>query len=196
MDAAKAPPKQVPMKDEAVPVRAELEPVRVAVPHTADKLIDLISNNPNIIRRNDQNELEVNGHAVPGTNFNEIYAAVLSPRGSQHMPGMTELIGALRQLNVESKDIVSNPIRAAFESAAPRTGPLHHNEKAMPEDPPKPKAPKKTKRKSPPEERPLEAKPATRSTTKYNLARKGLANMTNQNQSGKGLKIPRILYVY
>ena len=112
------------------------------------------------------------------------------------MPGMAELIGALRQLKVEAKDIVSNPIRAAFESAAPRTGPLHHNEMAMPEKAPIPKAPKKTKRKSPPLEGQLEAKPATRSTTKYNLARKGLANATNQSQSGKGLKIPRILYIY
>ena len=101
---------------------------------------------------------------------------------------------------------MSNPIRAAFESGVPRTGPLHHNEKALPPDPPKPKP--KPKQKVPPKskrrstspfeitEGPLEAKPETRSTTKYNLARKTLADVTNKNQSGKGLKFPRILYVY
>ena len=40
------------------------------------------------------------------------------------MAGITELLGALRQLNVESKDIVSNPIKAAYESSASRSGPL------------------------------------------------------------------------
>ena len=202
VEQAKATAKQEPVKDEAVPVKAE--PIKVAMPQNADKLMDLISNSPNIIRRNDQNELEVNGKAVPGTNFDELYAAVLSPRGSKHMPGMTELFGALRQLKIEAKDIVSKPIRAAFESGVPRTGPLHHNEKAIPADPPKskpkPKAPPKNKRRStsPFEitEGPLEVKPATRSTTKYNLERKGLSSVTNKTQSGKGLKFPRILYVY
>ena len=120
------------------------------------------------------------------------------------MPGMTELFGALRQLNVEAKDIVSKLIRAAFESGVPRTGPLHHNEKALPPEPtkrkPKAKAPPKNKRRStsPFEitEGPLEVKPATRSTTKYNLERKELSNVTTKDQSGKGLKFPRILYVY
>ena len=135
VEQAKATAKQEPVKDEAVAVKAE--PIKVAMPQNADKLMDLISNSPNIIRRNDQNELEVNGKAVPGTNFDELYAAVLSPRGSQHMPGMTELFGALRQLKIEAKDIVSKPIKAAFESGVPRTGPLHHNEKAIPADPPK-----------------------------------------------------------
>lgn len=165
--------------------------------------MDIIGNNPQIIRRNDSNELEVNGHAVPGSNFDQLYAAVLSPRGSQHMAGMTELLGALRQLNVESKDIVSNPIKAAYESGAARLGQLRHNDNALPSQPPK--AARK-KARAPPNKRgstspfeieePYEAKPATRSTTKYNTQRHGLSNVTNKNQAGKGIKFPRILYVY
>ena len=108
---------------------------------------------------------------------------------------MRELIGALRQLNVESEDIVSHPIKAAYESAVPRTGPLHHNEKAIPKAP-KPKPKTKRRSTSPSEiEEMGPSKHATRSTTKYNMPWKGLSN--KNDQSGKGIKFPpRILYVY
>ena len=144
--------------------------------------MDIISNNPNIIRRNDQTELEINGQAVPGSNFNELYAAILTPKRSQHMVGMTELLGALRQLNVESKDIVSAQIKFAYEIGASRPGPLCHHQKALQMEPQKtrkqkPKVAAKDKKSSttPIEsEGPFEAKPATRSTTKFNTPRQVL----------------------
>ena len=180
---AKAEPIEAEAKQE--PIVEKNEEVKVVQPKIADKLMDLIGNNPNIIRRNDDNEMEVNGHAVPGTNFDELYANLFSPHGTQHLPGMPQLIGALRQLNVESKDIVSHPIKAAYESAVPRTGPLHHNEKAIPKAPkPKPKPKPKSKRRS---TSPFEIeetgppKHATRSTTKYNMPRKGLTNLRTIN---------------
>ena len=192
---AKAEPIEAEAKEE--PIVEKNEEVKQAPPQVANKLMDLIGNNPNIIRRNDDNEMEINGHAVPGTNFDELYANLFSVHGTQHLPGMRELIGALRQLNVESEDIVSHPIKAAYESAVPRTGPLHHNEKAVPKAP-KPKPQPKSKRRS---TSPFEneemgpPKHATRSTTKYNMPRKGLT--TKNNQSGKGITFPpRILYVY
>ena len=109
-----------------------------------------------------------------------------------------ELIGALRQLNVESKDIVSHPIKAAYESAVPRTGPLHHNEKAIPKAAkPKPKPQPKSKRRStsPFEiEETVPPKHATRSTTKYNMPRKRLS--LRPNNPAQDSTFPRILYVY
>ena len=131
----KATPKQQPVTYGAV--NNAVKPVPIAQTHKVDKLMDIIGNNPQIICRNDSTELEVNGHSVPGSNFDQLYAAVLSPRGSQHMAGMTKLLGALRQLNVESKDIVSNPIKEAYESVAARSGPLRHNDNALPFEPPK-----------------------------------------------------------
>ena len=131
-------------KTKPEPIAIQNDDAKVVAPQKADKLMDLIGNNPNIIRRNDANEMEVNGRAVPGTDFDELYANLFSPHGTQHLPGMPELIGALRQLNVESKDIVSHPIQAAYESDTPRSGPLHHYEKAIPQAPkpkPKPKPP-------------------------------------------------------
>ena len=192
---AKAEPIEAEAKEE--PIVEKNEDVKQAPPQVANKLMDLIGNNPNIIRRNDDNEMEINGHAVPGTNFDELYANLFSVHGTQHLPGMRELIGALRQLNVESEDIVSHPIKAAYESAVPRTGPLHHNEKAVPKAP-KPKPQPKSKRKSTSQFENEEMGPpkhGTRSTTKYNMPRKGLTS--NTNQSGKGISLPpRILYVY
>ena len=92
----------------------------------------IIGNNPQIIMRNDSNELKVNGYVVPGANFNQLYVAVLSSRGSQQMAGITQLLGALRQLNVVSKDIVSNSIKAAYKSGAARSGPFCYNGNALP----------------------------------------------------------------
>ena len=161
--------------------------------------MDIIGNNHNIICCNDSNELKVNGHAVPGSYFDQLYPAVVSPRGSRHMAGMTELLGALSQPNVESKDIVSNPIKAAYESGASRSGPLRHNDNALPSQLPKVS---RKKAKAPPNKRgsispfqiegPYKAKPATRSTTKYNTQRHGHSNVTNETQSVKGQKFSRI----
>ena len=125
MDAGKANPNKATLKQQLVTdgsVNIAVQPVLIAQPQTVDRLMDIIGINPQIIRCNDSNELEVNWHAVPGSNFDQLYAAVLSPKESQHMPGMTELLGALRQLNVESKDIVFNPIKAAYKSRAARSG--------------------------------------------------------------------------
>ena len=159
-------------------VQIAVQPVPIAQPQNVDKIMDIIGNNPQIIRRNDSNKLEVNGHAVPGSNFDQLYAAVLSPRKSQHIVGMTELLGALRQLNVESKDFGSDPIKATYESGAACSGKLRHNDNSLPSQ--LPKAARK-KARSPPNrrgstspfeiERPFEAKPATRSITKYNTQR-------------------------
>ena len=68
------------------------------------------------------------------------------------MAGMTELLGALRQLNVESKTIVSNRIKAAYESAPSWLGVYSDNEQVLPskavkESKHKAKAPPKYKRK-------------------------------------------------
>ena len=180
------------------PTVIQNEAVKVVQPQKADKLMDLIGNNPNIIRRNDENEMEINGRAVPGTNFDELYANLFSPHGTQHLPGMAELIGALRQLNVESKDIVSHPIQAAYESATPRSGPLRHYEKAIPKAVrPKPKPKSKRRSTSAFEiEETVPPKHETRATTKYNMPRKRLSAVSKTEQSGTGLKIPRILYVY
>ena len=184
------------------PMVVKNEPVKIVAPPQADKLMDLIGNNPNIIRRNDENEMEVNGHAVPGTNFDDLYAALLSPTGSQNMVGMPEMIGALRQLNVESKDIVSNAIKAAYDTPPPRSGPLRHNEMAIPKAPkptPKTKPETKNKRKSQPQvetEETAPSKHATRATTKYNMPRNKQSNVDKPEQSGKGISFPTFLYVY
>ena len=202
--APKAEPKQEPTETKVKPEANRMqsrsmipnEPVKVIQQH--NKLMDLIGNNPNIIRRNDANEMEVNGRAVPGTDFDELYANLFSPHGTQHLPGMAELIGALRQLNVEGKDIVSHPIQAAFESATPRSGPLHHNEKAIIAPKPKPQAKEQTQVDVAIRDRGNRVLRNMRraSTTKYNMPRKGLSNSSNRQQTGTGLKIPRILYVY
>ena len=119
------------------------------------------------------------------------------------MAGMTELLSAPRQLNVKSKDIVSNPIKAAYESGASRFGQHRHPDNALKIQPPKAA---RNKARSPSNKRgstsPFEneglykAQPAPRSTIKYNTQRHGLSNVKNKNQSGKGIKFFCILFVY
>ena len=74
----------------------------------------------------------MNGHAVPGSNFDELYAVILSPKVSEHLSGMTELHGAFWQLNVDSKDMVSTRIKAAYESEPVRLSALSPNEQVLP----------------------------------------------------------------
>ena len=69
-----------PVTDKVEPVKNEEQSVKIAQPPIDDKLINIIGNNPLIIRRNNANELEINGHAEPGSDFDELYAAILSPK--------------------------------------------------------------------------------------------------------------------
>ena len=69
------------------------------------------------------------------------------------MAGIKELLDALRQLNVESKDIVSNRIKVAYESSPSRLSVLSHTEQVLPskalkESKHKTRAPPKNKRRS------------------------------------------------
>ena len=150
-------------------------------------MIDIIGNNSQIIHRNDSNELEVNGNAVPGSDFDQLYTAVLSPKGSQQMAGMTDLLGALRQLNVKSKDILSNSVKAAYKSGAARSGLIRHNDNALPFQPSK--AARKIARVQPNKrgliskfeiEGLCEAKLTTSLTTKNNTQRHKLSNVTKK----------------
>ena len=52
----------------------------IAQPQNVDKLLNIIGNYPQIIRRNNANQLEVNGHAVTGSKFDELYADIFSPK--------------------------------------------------------------------------------------------------------------------
>ena len=109
------------------------------------------------------------------------------------MAGMRVLLGPLRQLNVEGKDIVSTLIKAAYESAPSRLSIHYYKEQVLP-----PKAVKESKRKfratpnnkrrstSPLKiEEPLKAKSVTRSTTKYNIPRQGLSYNFKTNKLEK-----------
>ena len=80
--------------------------------------MDIFGKNPDIICPNDASEHEVSSRAVTRSNFYEFYAAILSPKGSQHLVSMTERLYAMRQLKIKSKDIVSDKINAAYESVA------------------------------------------------------------------------------
>ena len=68
-NSTKVEPTKEPVIDKVEPVKDEEQPVKIAQPQKVDKLINIIGNNPQIIRRNNANELEVNGHAVADSNF-------------------------------------------------------------------------------------------------------------------------------
>ena len=93
VDAGKAGPNKATSIQHPVTdgfVKNAMLPVPIAQTQIVDKLMDIFGNNPQVIRRNNSNELEVNGLYVPGSNFDQLYAAVLSQKGSQHIAGMTE----------------------------------------------------------------------------------------------------------
>ena len=65
-------PTKEPVTDKVEPVKDEEQPVKIAQPQKVDKLLNIISNILQIICRNNANELEVNGHAVTGSDFDEL----------------------------------------------------------------------------------------------------------------------------
>lgn len=94
-------------------------------------LDELASKKSDVISRNDQNELVINGTVVPKSNFNKLYTAMFTPNGSANMIGMPELLNGLRQLQVPIGKIVSVPIKKAYATPIPRTGLLHKQEPAI-----------------------------------------------------------------
>lgn len=161
------------------------EPVAVSLDSATDtiaksykkKALDLMekfSANPQVIARNADGELVVNGQAVPGSDFNKLYKTMFTGNGSATMTGMPELLGAMRQLQVSSAEVVSVPVKKAMSAAPART--LDKHELTLPKEEPDP-----------------ENEGAKRSKS----SKKKLSN--KNSQTGQGLPPgtrPRILYVY
>ena len=85
-------------------------------------LMKTFSDSKGVISRNDNNELVVNGKPVQGSNFNELYTALFTPSASATRVGMSELLAGMRQLGLTKSEIVSGPIKKAFNEEPERVG--------------------------------------------------------------------------
>ena len=117
--AVKAEPKKEPKEEpkEMGPL-VDLDTLQVHKNYRdrAAKFLEQI--NPEVISKNEQNELVVNGQAVPGSSVNKLYKALFTSNGSAKTTGMPELLNGLRQLNIGSDELVSVPIKKAYGAAA------------------------------------------------------------------------------
>ena len=73
---------------------------------------------PEVISKNEQNELVVNGQVVPGSSVTKLYKSLFTSNGSAKTTGMPELLNGLRQLNISSAELVSVPIKKAYGAVA------------------------------------------------------------------------------
>lgn len=152
-------------------------------------LDELASKKSDVISRNDQNELVVNGTVVPKSNFNKLYTAMFTPNGSANMIGMPEFLNGLRQLHVPIDNIVSVPIKKAYATPIARTGPLHKHEPAIEMTTASAAAQLKQE---PDQSKSIKNKS---SSTRKKVKKEELSS--SSKQTGHGIKpIHRILYVY
>ena len=76
----------------------------------ANKLIELINSNPDIITSNDKEELVFNGKSIPNTKFTDLFTSLFSERQSKSLAkleGVPSFLKALNSLHVPS-NIISN----------------------------------------------------------------------------------------
>ena len=71
----------------------------------ARNLLFKILDNPEMLQRNDQGELVINGVAKQNTNFNALFSIMVERVHNLQQPGMYKVLGALRQIRVKSNEL-------------------------------------------------------------------------------------------
>lgn len=75
--------------------------------HLLLKLMD----NSDVIKRNAEGELVVNGEAQPGTNFDKLFKSMVSMRPDMRQPGLDKFLGGLRQIGVKPNEVSSDRLQ-------------------------------------------------------------------------------------
>lgn len=149
------------------------------------RLLEKFTANPDIITRNDDNELVVNGKAIPGSDFNQLHRSLFHEASSPALTGMKEMMNAMRQIGVSSDEYNAKLIKSEYDSSAFKVG--KDQELALG------KRPQRTQVKSEPavkKEATVKMEPTAAPST---------SSKKKPKQKGKGLPPgvrPHILYVY
>ena len=90
-----------------------------------------ILDNPDVIKRNGQGELVINGVADPNTDFNALFSSMVGRVHDLKQPGIDKFLGALRQIGVKRNELSGQSLQRMYSST-----PAHVR---VTERPPRPK---------------------------------------------------------
>ena len=159
-----------------------------------------ILDNPDMIKRNDQGELVINGVADPNTDFNALFSRMVGRVHNLKQPAIDKILGALRQIGVKSNELSGQSLQRMYSGTPANV--------RVSERPPRPKKHQPEFFYENPGESDIEPEYAyshlhhiTTTPTKY----KGKYKKPSKQQTGFGLRHksvvppghkPKILFVY
>ena len=85
----------------------------------ARNLMAKIFDNPDILKRNFQGELVVNGIAEPLTNFNSLFTSMVGHVHDLEQNGIDKFLGALHQIGVKSNDLSGQALQRPYSQKPP-----------------------------------------------------------------------------
>ena len=84
--------------------------------HKARNLMLKILDNPDVLKRNDQGELVVNGVVEPNTNFNSLFSSMVGHEHDLEQPGIDKFLGALRQIGIKSRELSGKSLQRMYSN--------------------------------------------------------------------------------
>ena len=84
----------------------------------AHRLLKRITENPDILTRNENGEAVIYGAAIPGSNFKSLFKSMVSNKQNLNQVGIDEFIRALRSLGVKNDDISGEPLKIKYSNVA------------------------------------------------------------------------------
>ena len=156
----------------------------------ADKLLQTITDNPQILSRNAAGELVLYGEPVHGSDFDAIFSAAFTANKVPNMPGAESFFKGLRTLHVRKSALSSRHFVKAFGETPRHAGPAAHRGALALDD----------AAATPVVKRPRVLKPRLKFTPNENVEPMSPPIMPRSKQTGKGSqppgRQPTVLYVY
>ena len=93
----------------------------------AHKLLKKITEQPDILTRNENGEAIVYGDAIPGSNFKSLFKSMVSNQQNLNQVGIDEFLRALRSLGVKKDKIRGEPLKIKYKNVAPYSAVQRHS---------------------------------------------------------------------
>ena len=85
----------------------------------AHRLLKKITDQPDILNRNENGEAGVYVNAIPGSNFKSLFKSMVSNHQNLNQVGIDEFPLALRSLGVKKNEISGEPLKIKYKNVAP-----------------------------------------------------------------------------
>ena len=85
----------------------------------AHRLLKIITDNPDILTKNEHGEAVVYGDAIPGSNFKSLFKSMVSNQQNLNQVGIDEFLRALQSLGVKKDEICGEPLKIKYKNVAP-----------------------------------------------------------------------------